>query len=272
VTAAGRTTRSEPVACEEYGYGLGSPTGILVLRYRAAGPLAFGGARQDFLHQFYWSPDGVLVATHGGTTRFVGRREAFWVRRAVDHEVRAADRQTVHRVCLREVPPHLTALRAGAVSLDEGAARLVTALARPDFDERAAPAARLRVLAGLGATTEEFVAHHAVGTGFAMTVARSLSHDPGDPTRLDEWAARLHISVKTLQRDFAREFGMTFTQWRTKLRLRAARALLGTEAVGAVAHRVGYASPSAFVTAFAKEYGYTPGRHAVRAGEDGLTG
>jgi AraC-like DNA-binding protein len=98
-----------------------------------------------------------------------------------------------------------------------------------------------------------------------MTVARHLSHDPGDPTSLAEWADRLRVSVKTLQRDFAREFGSSYTAWRTKLRLRAARALLEAEPVIKVAHRVGYASPSAFITAYAKEHGHTPGERQ-RAG------
>ncbi|MGW1989532.1 helix-turn-helix domain-containing protein [Embleya sp. NPDC001921] len=82
-----------------------------------------------------------------------------------------------------------------------------------------------------------------------------MSHDPADPTRLDEWAARLHISPKTLQRDFVREFGMSFTRRGTLLRL-------GVEPVSVVARRVGYSSVSAFVLAFAKEYGSPPGRYA----------
>ncbi|MGX1837134.1 hypothetical protein [Streptomyces diastaticus] len=92
--------------CQEYGYGLGRPEGIFVLRYQSEGPLEFGAiARQDFLHQLYWSPDGALSALHGGDARFLGPGEAFWAQRAVSHEVRAADRQTVYRICLRQVPP-----------------------------------------------------------------------------------------------------------------------------------------------------------------------
>lgn len=262
--AAVRHFGTDPLRCEEYGYGLGLPTGILVLKYRAAGLLAFGEGRQDFLHQLYWSPDGVLSARHGGDAQFVGPKEAFWAHRAVSHEVRAADRQTVYRICLREVPAALAGLRAGAVSIDDEAARLVQAIARPGYDRHEALAARPRIMTGFGASTREFVGHHATGTGFAMTVARTLSHNPGDPVRLDEWAERLHISVKTLQRDFAREFGMSYSQWRTELRLRASRALLETQPVAEVARRVGYASPSAFIAAFSKEYGCTPGRYTLR--------
>jgi len=245
----------DPVLCEEYAYGLGSPGGILVLAYRCAGRVDFGERREDFLHQLYWSPDGVL-STVGG---FVAPREAFWVRRAVTHEVAAAGGQAVYRVCLREVPPALAGLRAGAVSVSREASGALVSIARAGVAEDAALAARHRIMTGLAASTREFVGHHAVGAGFAMTIARTLTHDPADPTPLDEWAARLHASVKTVQRDFEREFGMSYSRWRTLTRLRAARALLELHPVHQVALRVGYASSSAFVAAFAKEFGHTPG-------------
>ncbi|MEU6072965.1 AraC family transcriptional regulator [Micromonospora sp. NPDC047074] len=255
---------ADPVSCEEFGYGLGRPDGILVLRYRSVTRLALGESRQDFLHQVYWSPDGLLSAQHGRHTSFIGPDEAFWSHRAVTHEVRAADRQTVYRICLREVPAALDGLRAGAVAIDAEAARLVLALTDREYDERDAPVDRRRIMAGLGPSSPPVGDRPAGGQGVAVTVAMALAHDPGDPTRLDEWADRLHVSVKTLQRDFAREFGMSYSQWRTRLRLRASLALLETRPVGEVAHRIGYASPSAFIAAFAREYGCTPGRAAAR--------
>ena len=251
---------TDPLVCEEYGYGLGQASGIMVVKYRAAAALEFGQRRQDFLHQLYWSPDGVLSTRHGAQTQFVGPREAFWVQRAVSHEVRGGDWQTVYRLCLREVPPALDGLRAGAVSLDDEAGRLVQAIARPGCAEREALTARERIMSGLAASTPAYLIHHATGAGYAMTVARAMSHDPGADIGLADWAERLHVSVKTLQRDFAREFGIPYSRWRTRLRLQAARALLETQPVGEVARRVGYASPSAFVAAFGKEYGHTPGR------------
>lgn len=122
------------------------------------------------------------------------------------------------------MPPTLEGLRAGTVTIDGGAAHLIETIARRGCDEAAALTARRRILTGLGAP-------------------------PADPTRLGEWAGRLRVSVKTLQRDFLREFGMPYTQWRTRLRLRAARVLLDSHPVTKVAHQVGYASPSAFITA-----------------------
>ncbi|GAA0548233.1 helix-turn-helix transcriptional regulator [Actinomadura livida] len=256
----------DPESCEEYGYGLGAPDGILVLKYRSSGGLAFGENREDFLHQLYWSPDGILATLYGSATTFLGPGEAFWVMRAVSHDVRAGDRQTVYRICLREAPAALNGLRAGPATIDAEAARLIETIARRGCDEATALAARRRILSGLGAPTAPAPPAHVHGTGLALSVARALSHDPADPTRLDEWAERLRVSTKTLQRDFVREFGMPYTQWRTRLRLRAARVLLDSHPVTKVAHQVGYASASAFITAFTKEYGQTPGRISTSPG------
>ncbi|MCM2389667.1 AraC family transcriptional regulator [Streptomyces albipurpureus] len=253
--------RTAPARCDEYGYGLGRPSGILVFRYRSAGAMEFGANRQDFLHQLYWSPDGMLSTVYGRHSRFVGPQEAFWSERAVNHEVRAADRQTVYRICLRQTPEALTDLRIGPVEVGREAARLIQMIGSPGCGESEALIAREQIMAALLPSPCDVTALGATGHGHALAVARVLSHDPGDATPLDEWAARLHISTKTLQRDFLREFGMSYTHWRTGLRLRTARVLLGTEPVTTVARRVGYASPSAFVMAFAKEYGLTPGRY-----------
>jgi len=99
--------------------------------------------------------------------------------------------------------------------------------------------------------------------GFAATVARALHRNPADGTELREWAARLHVSVKTLQRDFVREYGTSYSRWRTSLRLRVSKVLLQTQPVAEVARRVGYATPSAFCAAFAREFGHSPRRRST---------
>ncbi len=244
----------------EFGYGLGPPTGILVLRYPGGRDRHFPEWRDDFVHQFYWSPDGHLVLRRGSQARFVGPGEVLWAHRGAVHAVSAVSRRSVYRVCLRQVPPALDGVVAGACSISAEAARLVEWLGRPGVREDEALAARQVIMDGLRGAPEELPGR-SLGSGLAARVAREIARDPADDTRLEEWAGRLHTSVKTLQRDFTREFGTSFTTWRTKTRLRAAVALLETSPVGEVAHRVGYSTVSAFVTAFTKEHGCTPGRH-----------
>ena len=102
--------------------------------------------------------------------------------------------------------------------------------------------------------------HRAPGTPRpAQSVANALTIDPGDPSTLEEWAARLHVSSKTLQRDFRREFGVPYSEGRNMLRLRAATVLLDSMSVTEVAARVGYSSTSSFVPAYVRARGVTPG-------------
>jgi AraC-like DNA-binding protein len=58
---------------------------------------------------------------------------------------------------------------------------------------------------------------------------------------------------------------MSFPQWRARLGLQAAVIDLSTGTpVGVVAHRYGYSTPSAFIAAFRRAFGSTPGAHMRR--------
>ncbi|MBT0769916.1 helix-turn-helix domain-containing protein [Kineosporia sp. J2-2] len=93
-------------------------------------------------------------------------------------------------------------------------------------------------------------------------VAEQLLTDPADPRDLPAWADHVHTSVRTLSRLFRTETGMSFADWRTQTRIRAAVHLLGTgKPVSATAHAVGYTRPSAFISAFRRVTGHTPGTY-----------
>ena len=259
---------------QEFGYGLGPPTGILVLRHLAGDtPLRFPEARDDHRHQLFWADDGVLAVRRGSATAHLGRGEAFWVRRGTEVEVVTCEPCTVHVVCLRLAPRHLEAVPAGTVVMGDEASATVRALCDPATTEEEGADARERLLASLPAPVplEQVAGGGAYatmagrGTGPARQVATALLADPGDPTELAEWAQRLHTTTKTLQRDFVREYGCSWSAWRTRTRLQASTALLGRMTVAEVAHRVGYAGASSYVQAFRRAYGTTPGSWALRA-------
>ncbi|TCJ14990.1 AraC family transcriptional regulator [Parasulfuritortus cantonensis] len=92
-----------------------------------------------------------------------------------------------------------------------------------------------------------------------LTICRALAETPDDPSTLGEWAARLGVDAKTVQRRFARHTGMTFGQWRQQARLITALEQLAAGAkVVDVALNLGYGSPSAFTTMFKRQFGATP--------------
>ncbi|TYL51389.1 helix-turn-helix domain-containing protein [Nocardioides sp. BGMRC 2183] len=252
------------IEVQEYGYGLGPPTGILVLRYPpGSGVPDFPEDRDDFLHQVFWSPDGVLALRRGTASRFVTADEMLWVRRGVVAEVHGLGVQTVLRACLRQAPQTLVDRAAAVLAPGQQVGARLQAIARPGVTEAEGLQARADVLAALARCPVEEVDHGSTGpvAGPAQMVARALLADPSDPTSLGEWASRLHVSPKTLQRDIERQYAVAFTTLRTRIRLRAAAALLRSRSVTETAHLVGYGSASAFVAAFTREFGETPGRY-----------
>lgn len=92
-----------------------------------------------------------------------------------------------------------------------------------------------------------------------LQISNALQQGLDDPSTMADWARRLSIDVKTIQRLFMKETGMTFGQWRQQARLLRGLELLATgEKVIDVALALGYESPSAFATMFRKHYGQTP--------------
>lgn len=97
-------------------------------------------------------------------------------------------------------------------------------------------------------------------SGAALPVARALLLDPADDRPVEQWAQDTFTSVRSIERSFVRQTGMTLRRWRLANRMEAAAALLtaGGAQVGVVAHRVGYRDHSAFSRAFRSHFGLSP--------------
>jgi AraC-like DNA-binding protein len=88
---------------------------------------------------------------------------------------------------------------------------------------------------------------------------QALQDHPGDDRSLAELAHAFHTTERTLLRRCRRELGMSFGEWRQRLRVVKALPRLQTgQKVEAVALELGYASASAFITMFKRLMGLTP--------------
>ncbi|WP_339774554.1 helix-turn-helix transcriptional regulator [uncultured Thalassospira sp.] len=93
-------------------------------------------------------------------------------------------------------------------------------------------------------------------------IARQITIDLADNRTMVQWADWAGIAPRTLSRHFAAETGFTFQAWRQRARLLAALEMLASGlAVTTVALDLGYDNISAFIAAFKKTFGVTPGRH-----------
>lgn len=90
-------------------------------------------------------------------------------------------------------------------------------------------------------------------------LCEQLLAQPDDRSDLDDWAARLHVSRRTLTRRFLAETGLSWVQWRQQARLMLAlERLVAGQSVTTVALAVGYESLSTFVTLFRARMGLSP--------------
>jgi len=97
----------------------------------------------------------------------------------------------------------------------------------------------------------------------ARLVAALLEH-PADPTTLKDWARHLGFSERNLIRVIPAQTGMTFRELRRQIRVvRAIEQLSAGHSVTNVALDVGYETTSAFIHAFRRITGETPGKYIL---------
>ena len=97
----------------------------------------------------------------------------------------------------------------------------------------------------------------------ARRLADHFQARPDDTSDLRRLAATVGASVRTLQRRFLSETGMTVDAWRHKARLIASTAALASgRSVTVAALDCGYDSPSAFIAAFKRQFSMTPRQFA----------
>ncbi|AUH49917.1 AraC family transcriptional regulator [Chromobacterium sp. ATCC 53434] len=93
-------------------------------------------------------------------------------------------------------------------------------------------------------------------------LAEALLGDPSRDWDLQRWADHIGMSRRSLIRHFRAETGMGVAEWRERLRMLRARALLAEgRSVSYCAAELAYASSSAFIVAFRRCFGETPGRY-----------
>ena len=86
-----------------------------------------------------------------------------------------------------------------------------------------------------------------------------LEARPDDQRTLADWASTVHATERTLVRRCQRDLGMSFGEWRQRLRVVRALALLEAgRSVESIALDLGYGSSSAFIAMFRRMSGTSP--------------
>jgi AraC-like DNA-binding protein len=99
----------------------------------------------------------------------------------------------------------------------------------------------------------------------AVGFAERLLAEPGAAASLAELARGSGASLRTLQRLFQAQTGLSLEAWRGRARMQQAVVSLSAGApVTSTALDAGYQSASAFIAAFKRAFGVTPARYRLR--------
>ena len=213
-------------------------------------------------HQLVYAAAGVLLVETGTGAWIVPPARAVWVPATVTHRLTARGPVQFRTVYIAR---HLRGAShaLGVVEVHPLLRELILQIVRRGMlDAASAPDRRLA-----GVLLDQLRTIDVVpldlplpADAVAGEVARCLHHDPG--ADLDALAHRAGAGRRTVERRFREQTGMSLGRWRQRLRLtRAIELLAAGTSVSEAGRTVGYASTSAFVTAFRRELGTTPGRY-----------
>lgn len=221
----------------------------------------------DDRHEVLWGCRGTLTVETDDGYFAVPSALGLWIPSGVHHRVTAAPGTRFRCTFLH---PELGAVgtRTIAIAMTELVESLLDRLADPPYLD---PEPRGHA-EGLVMGLLEPVELASVDIPFprddrTRRVAEAIAADPADGRSIDDWGFAVGASARNLSRLFVAETGLSFAQWRTRARMRRAVELLAADqTVSSVSRRVGYATASAFVQAFRRELGRTPGEYVSARG------
>ncbi|MEV0373995.1 helix-turn-helix transcriptional regulator [Streptomyces sp. NPDC050636] len=213
-------------------------------------------------HQLAWAQRGVLAVRATGNTWVLPPSMALWIPAGTAHATGAAGPALFRSLYYLPDSCPVDWSAPTVVGVSPLLRELISYLADDTLDAAARDRAEAVVLDQLRPVSVTTVLAPMPRDPRARRVAEALRADPADERTLAQWGAQVGASGRTLARAFVADTGMPYGQWRTRARLQAAMPLLAAGAtVAAVAARVGYASPSAFVAAFRRTVGVPPGTY-----------
>lgn len=213
-------------------------------------------------HQLAWSPEGVLVVRTTDGSYVLPPARALWIPAGTVHETQASGVAVLRSVYVRTNRCAIKWKQPTPVAVTPLLRELIPHLEDSELDEKARARAEAMLFDLLAPIAVASIDARLPSDDRARHVADALLADPTDTRTLAAWGHDVGASSRTLARAFLSETGLPFGRWRTLVRLQSALLQLADGLpVNVVADRVGYATPSAFVSAFRAHTGVTPGRY-----------
>lgn len=210
-------------------------------------------------HELLWNEVGCGFAQVGSRLWTVAGRVGLWIPAGTPHSGQAPAGARLRTVQFSVDAPAL-ASDPVSVELDPLLGMLIDRLIADPLPEESYQLTEKMILDVMRPSSRELVLD-LPQSFLVQPIVDTVHHDPADQTTLAAWADRLGVSTKTVTRTFESETGLGFSRWIATAKVKHAVALLTADIeISEVAERVGYRSVSAFITAFRRITGMTPGQ------------
>lgn len=208
---------------------------------------------------------GSIAVNSHERTYVVPPERALWIPPDVRHETRHLAATQLRTVYVAPEAAGLLPARMAVVQVSPLLRCLIDAVIAlpPDYDEAAAEGRLVSVLLDQIAASPVAPLHLPLPASPPLrTLADSLLDNPADRRTLEEWAAPLGMSARTLERRFKAETGLSLRGFRRQAKLfRALEMVAAREPVSRISDALGFEGPSAFIAMFRGAFGVTPGRY-----------
>jgi AraC-like DNA-binding protein len=220
------------------------------------------------VHQLSLASGGVLSMGVGDHVWVLPRSRGLWIPARVRHSVDALAGVTMTSLWFDPATCPIRWSQPTVLAVDPLLAALAARLEDPDLGSDARRRSEAVLFDLLEPIAADLLDLPLPADDRARAVADQLRVDPADGRTLADWGRDVGASDRTLMRAFLTGTGLTFHQWRTRARILAALPRLAAGvSVAAVAPTVGYATASAFGTAFRRVLGTTPSAYLGDAAE-----
>ncbi|WP_460703824.1 helix-turn-helix domain-containing protein [Myceligenerans halotolerans] len=229
------------------------------IMFEAESATGWGRHEHEREHQLVWPVSGVLTVQASGSVWHVYPGQGAWFRAGDSHAVSTRGAARFGITYLRDDVERFQPSVTGGTTVVPALRELLVHMNRERLDLTAQLRLQDACVELMRPAREPLIAVPVPDDPRLEPMVTTLLDDCTDPRSLEEWAATLRLSARTVTRAMTASVGMTFGQWRRLLRIRDAQALLADgESVTATAWLVGYLSTSAFVAAFRTVTGRTP--------------
>jgi AraC-like DNA-binding protein/mannose-6-phosphate isomerase-like protein (cupin superfamily) len=209
--------------------------------------------------QVTWALDGVVRVTVGNSTWIVPPQRAIWIPPQARHEVATLEKARLRALYVDADKAPFTDSQCRVLDVSNLLRELVVALAEADATPQRETLLATLILDELSRSATLPICVALPEDKRLRQLCETLIADPGSPMTLDQWAARVGASGRTLARLFEKELGMGYSEWRQQVRLAHAAPLIARGLpLSHVAAELGYASQSAFSAMFKKTFGQSP--------------